>query len=98
MKIQSKAWWALVTAPDRLPVLFATREEARSNADDDEQLVRVRVCAAESSHAAPQRKPHARCRDCGKAHCHRAHTHSDIIDRLRSRALAASPRRPGVTK
>jgi hypothetical protein len=45
MKVRTRCWWALVRAPHALPVIFATREDARRNRDFDETLVRVQVMA-----------------------------------------------------
>lgn len=43
VKLVTKTWWALVRGPRELPVIFATRDQARENREDDEYLVRVKV-------------------------------------------------------
>ena len=40
---QPGCWWALVRGPNKLPVLFATKQQAIENRDPDESLVRVMV-------------------------------------------------------
>lgn len=45
MTVRTRCWWALVRGPQALPVLFATRDDARRNRDYDERIVRVQVMA-----------------------------------------------------
>lgn len=45
-KIRSRKWWALVESPSALPVIYATREQAESDAMPNERLARVVVEAA----------------------------------------------------
>lgn len=42
-------WWALVRGPKALPVIFASRTQARENRDFDEYLVCVDVKPARRS-------------------------------------------------
>jgi hypothetical protein len=41
--IQRRRWWALVNHTSDLPVVFRTREQAESEAEPDEMLVRIEV-------------------------------------------------------
>ncbi len=61
-QVQSKTWWALVRAPHALPVLFSSRKAAIENADPDERIVRVDVCAYSVNDAAPRNGDSGRVR------------------------------------
>lgn len=41
--LRTRIWWAAVSSPSALPVLFATKPKAAVGKFRDEQLVRVRV-------------------------------------------------------
>ncbi len=55
LTVQTGFWWATVNHPGDLPVLWATRADARKGKEPDEKIVRVMVGAVTVQRKAPKR-------------------------------------------